>query len=97
MHPLHLAFEAAIELGGLPPSRAGAFSRDQLRIERPVRDQPWIDLFEAVEGHRLGERVQLVPEQPGAKALGGQPGQAVPGPRPERGQQAGQYLPRPAG
>ena len=51
--------------------------RNQLHLERPVRDQPRIDLVESIEGHRLGQNMQLVAEQAGDAPRGQKPGQST--------------------
>ena len=55
---------------GAPQGTSASSPRNQLHLERPVRDQPLIDLAESIEGHRLGQNVQLVAEQAGGAARG---------------------------
>ena len=89
LHSLQLVFEPAIEPGRLQPTRAMSLPRDQLRIERPVRDEPGINLVEPIERHQLGQLVQLVSEQAGTPVCGQNIRQSIPDLRPERDQHAG--------
>ena len=97
LHPLHLASESGVEPGRLQPSGTAAFPRNQLRIQRPVRDEPGIDLVESLERHHLSQHVQLVSEQTGTPARRRKRRQPIPGPRPERSQHASRRLSRPSG